>query len=206
MKLIARIGLSVVTVSTLFLTACNSQPAQSAASNAISDTELSYRNVPLEGDATTPELKYVDNAPGSGKKFKRAFQDAPPMIPHTVDGMLPIMRNNNACLGCHLPNVAKSVGATAIPPSHFTNFRPDTKVAKDGSVVKDGKVVANTSDVKVAKFKKLNHLYQGRFNCTQCHAPQADTKPLVANKFQADFKKGGEFKSNLNDDILEGIE
>jgi len=119
---------------------------------------------------------------------------------------LPITKNNNACLGCHMPEVAKSMGATPIPPSHFTNFRPETKL-QNGKVVKDGKVVKNTTDLKIAKFKKLNHLYQGRFNCSQCHAPQANVKPLVANKFTPEYKKpDGAFKSSLNDDILEGLE
>jgi len=27
-----------------------------------------------------------------------------------------------------MPEVAKSMGATPIPPSHFINFRPDTKI------------------------------------------------------------------------------
>jgi len=38
---------------------------------------------------------------------------------------------------------------------------------KDGKVIKEGKVVGedikNTSDIKLAKVKKLNGLYQGRF-------------------------------------------
>jgi cytochrome c-type protein NapB len=59
----------------------------------------------------------------------------------------------------------------------------------------------------LAKVKKLNGLYQGRFNCSQCHAPQANVKPLVENSFTPDFKddklKG---KSNLVDVINEGVD
>ena len=202
MKLITKIGLSsVAVVALLVTTGCNSQPAKK-----IDDKELSYRKSDLLANPTPKGFEYSKAQPGTSKRFKRAFQDAPPMIPHSVDGLLPITKNNNACLGCHMPEVAKSMGATPIPPSHFTNFRPETKL-QNGKVVKDGKVVKNTTDLKIAKFKKLNHLYQGRFNCSQCHAPQANVKPLVANKFTPEYKKpDGAFKSSLNDDILEGLE
>ncbi len=156
------------------------------------------------------EFSYSKDAPGTSKRIERAYMNAPPMIPHSVDGLLPITRENNQCLSCHMPEVAKSMGATPIPPSHFINFRPDTKM-KDGKVIKEGKVVGedikNTSDIKLAKVKKLNGLYQGRFNCSQCHAPQANVKPLVENSFTPDFKddklKG---KSNLVDVINEGVD
>jgi len=201
MKLITKLGFSSIAVAALLaVTGCNAGPTKK-----IDDKELSYRKSDLLANPTPSGFAYSKAQPGSGKKFKRSFQDAPPLIPHSVDGMLPITQNNNACIGCHMPNVAKSVHATPIPPTHFTNYRPDTKVS-NGKIVKEGKVVANTTDVKVAKFKKLNHLYQGRFNCSQCHVPQANIKPLVANKFTPGYKKGGEFKSSLNDDVLEGIE
>jgi len=122
------------------------------------------------------------------------------MIPHSVEGLLPITKNNNACLGCHMPNVAKGVGATPIPPSHFVNFRPQTKIGKNGAVVKEGKAVKNTSDVKVV-IHKQKKLYQGRYNCSQCHAPQANVKPLVKNNFTPDFKDPKlKKKSNLLDE------
>jgi cytochrome c-type protein NapB len=38
----------------------------------------------------------------------------------------------------------------------------------------------------LAKVKKLDHLYQGRFNCTQCHAPQSKTDTVVGNTFESD--------------------
>ncbi|MBD3743435.1 MAG: nitrate reductase cytochrome c-type subunit, partial [Stenotrophomonas sp.] len=31
---------------------------------------------------------------------------------------------------------------------------------------------------------KKGDLYMGRWNCTQCHAPQADVKNLVVNTFK----------------------
>ncbi|NOZ90018.1 MAG: nitrate reductase cytochrome c-type subunit; periplasmic nitrate reductase electron transfer subunit [Epsilonproteobacteria bacterium] len=151
---------------------------------------------------------YSRPAPGSATKFERAFVNAPPMIPHSVEGLLPITQNNNQCLGCHMPDVAKSVGATPIPASHFTNYRPTTKMEGD-KVVKEGKVLGknNTADVVIAKAKKMDKLYQGRFNCSQCHAPQAKVDPVVGNTFQPDFKdaklKG---HSSLADAMNEGVD
>jgi cytochrome c-type protein NapB len=159
------------------------------------------------------KIKYDRPAPGTSTRFERAYVNAPPMIPHSVEGLLPITQDNNQCLGCHMPEAAKGVGATAIPASHFTNYRPTTEL-KDGELVKEGKVVGiegsdmgNVSDIKLAKVKKLDHLYQGRFNCSQCHAPQANVKTAVANTFKSDGLTA-EFKShsNLADMMDDGVE
>jgi len=179
---------------------------------SVSEESLGLRKTNLYTESNTEPVKatYTKAAPGTSKRFDRAYENAPPMIPHSVEGLLPITKSNNACLGCHLPDVAKSMGATPIPPSHFTDFRPQT-VMKGNEVVKEGKVVGkdigNTSDIKLAKYKKLNHLYEGRYNCSQCHAPQAQIKPLVKNTFTPDFTtKDGAKKSHLIDVINEGVD
>ena len=160
-------------------------------------------------DVALPEVKFDAPAPGSGVRYERAFVNAPPMIPHSVEGLLPITKANNACLSCHMPDVAAAAKATPIPASHFTNFRPDTAL-KDGKVIKEGKELGanNTSDVVIAKAKKLKTLYQGRYNCSQCHAPQSNLAPVVDNTFQADFGKDGALKakSNLIDVMNEGVQ
>jgi cytochrome c-type protein NapB len=160
---------------------------------------------PVAGDFSRP-------APGASTKFERAFVNAPPMIPHSVEGLLPITQGNNQCLGCHMPDVAKGVGATAIPKSHFTNYRPET-VLKNGEFVKEGKVVGlksdigNTSDIKIAKAKHTDGLYQGRFNCSQCHAPQAKIDTVVGNTFRSDgLTEELKSHSSLADAMNEGVE
>lgn len=128
--------------------------------------------VPVKADFTKP-------APGMSKKFARSYENAPPLIPHSVDGMLPITKNNNACTSCHMPEVAKSVGATPVPKTHFMDFRSQ---------------------------KMLDHLAQQRFNCSQCHVPQANVQPLVENKFQLDYRNPDEKqRSNLIDTLNEGV-
>ncbi|SFV62558.1 Nitrate reductase cytochrome c550-type subunit [hydrothermal vent metagenome] len=170
----------------------------------VDETVLGLRKTSLFDENVAPQkIKEDRPAPGTAPKFERAYVNAPPMIPHSVEGLLPITQKNNQCLGCHMPDVAKSVGATPIPPSHFTNYRPTT-VLKNGNLVKEGKVVGiakgdmgNVSDIKLAKAKKLNHLYQGRYNCSQCHAPQANVKTAVGNTFKSDGLTD-EFKSHSN--------
>ena len=199
-------------VGLLSLVAIAAVGCASGAGNTVSEESLGLRKTNLysEDKVTPPPVTYTKAAPGTSKKFDRAFENAPPMIPHSVEGLLPIKKGNNACLGCHMPDVAKSMNATPIPPSHFTNYRPVT-VMKGNKVIKEGKVVGkdigNTSDIKLAKAQKLNHLYQGRFNCSQCHAPQANIKPVVKNNFTPEFtRKDGAKKSNLIDVINEGVD
>jgi len=171
----------------------------------VDDVELGLRKSGLSGAVNIPEAKYDRPAPGAAKRFARSYVNAPPLIPHSVDGLLPITAKNNACLGCHMPDVAKSMGATPIPESHFTDFRPSTKI-ENGKIVKDGKAVANATDVKIAKFKKLKKLNPARFNCSQCHVPQANVKPLVGNTFKPEFtSKELMEKSNLLKVIDEGV-
>ena len=194
--------LSIVAVSFLALT------AYAAQNKVISEEELGLRKSALynEDKVAPVDAKFDAAAPGQSKKFERSYVNAPPLIPHSVEGLVPITKNNNQCLSCHMPDVAKSMGATPIPESHFTDFRPDTKLTKDGKIVKDGKVVANTADVKIAKFKKLKKLSPARYNCTQCHVPQANVKPLVKNNFTPDFKDEKlKSKSNLIEVINEGV-
>ncbi len=163
----------------------------------IDETQLSYRNVPLtdEKDVAPPPVEFTKAAPGTAQRFQRSYENAPPMIPHSVEGLLPITKDNNACLGCHLPSVAKSVGATPISPTHFKDF-----------------FAANKE--KLQKFDGASKIHQGkddiapqRFNCSQCHAPQANVKPLVANKFKPEFRNPEtKSKSTLLEQLNEGVQ
>ena len=86
------------------------------------------------------------------------------------------------CVTCHMPDVAKDVGSTPIPKSHLVDFR--TGADLNGT------------------------LAEQRFNCTQCHVPQAQTNPLVKNNFKADFSRFSDANStsNLIDTLNQGAE
>jgi len=174
----------------------------------VSEESLGLRKTDLYSENTTAAEKteYGQAAAGTSQKFDRAFDNAPPMIPHSVEGLLPITRHNNTCIGCHAPAIASSVGATAIPASHFTSFRPVTSIADNGKIVKEGKEVNNTSDFKTVT-KTLDHMNQARFNCSQCHAPQSQGNLLVENNFRPDFQSEDmKHGSSLLDTLNTGVE
>jgi len=215
MKVINKITLGLVAATLLFV-GCNDSatPAKSeVVKPTISEESLSLRKSTLKNEDLTPHgTKYSDTYAGSGHKIKRAFQDAPPMIPHDVTGLIPIKIGDNQCLSCHMPDMASAMGATPIPTSHFTDFRPVTTIAADGKVEKDGHVIKNTSSEKLKnvsiKKTKGGKLYGGRYNCTQCHAPQDTGVLAVPNTFEpAYLDKDGADKSRWTGArMMEGID
>ncbi len=215
MKLATKITLSIVGCSVLFFTGCNESNAapmkQEVVKPTISEESLGLRKVDLysENTVTPDETKYGTNYAGSGHTINRAFQDAPPMIPHDVEGMLPITINNNQCTSCHMPEVAVSMNATPIPSSHFTDFRPKTSLANDGRITKNGTAVDNTSSDKLShvSIKKMSSLSGARFNCSQCHAPQSEGQ-LVENTFTPEFtsKDGAKKSSWSGSKLTEGLD
>lgn len=104
-------------------------------------------------------FEYGKADPGTvGKRVERSYHTAPPMIPHTIQDMLPIRQDFNLCKDCHVqPDLIgkKLTPGTPVPApaSHYTDL-------------------------------KKGELYMGRWNCVQCHAPQAKVKTLVVNTFK----------------------
>ncbi len=182
--------------------------AQAEVKPTITEESLGLRKTDLYTEKSTvaEETKYGTSAAGGSARFERAFDNAPPMIPHDTEGMLPITISDNQCTGCHMPEVAPSMGATPIPASHFASFRPVTTIAADGSVIKEGKKINNTSD-SFTTIHKMDTLNKARFNCSQCHAPQSTGDLLVENTFRPDFQsesmKSG---SSLLDTLNTGVE
>ena len=170
----------------------------------VDETELGMRKAEVytEDNAAPDGTNYHKEAPGTSKKFERAYVNAPPMIPHDISDLGEIDKNNNACLGCHMPEVAKDMGPTPIPKSHFTNFRPHVESDADDNFKSE-------SNDQIIKKDLHGQLWQGRFNCTQCHAPQTQGKLRVESNFKPDYvnKKGQKHqnKSYLIDEIEAGV-
>lgn len=173
-------------------------------SSFVTEESLGLRKTDLYTEDTTTGDKtmYGKEYTGSGYKIKRAFQDAPPMIPHDIEGMLPITINSNQCMDCHNPKSASEMGmgATPVPISHMTNFRPLTTMSADGTIVKNGKKINNTSSdtLEHVTTKSTGEKLSGaRFSCTLCHAPQSTGKLVVGNTFEAVYSdKDGASKSS----------
>jgi cytochrome c-type protein NapB len=202
MKLINKASIVIAFFAILSVGGCSGgSTAQNngVVGDSVSEESLGLRKTNLyveEAETHGAKTSYGESSVGSGYKIDRAFQDAPPMIPHSVDGLIPVTRDNNSCVGCHMPDVAPSVGATAVPVSHLTNFRPTHKF--DGKMFK--KSIDNMKN-EVSIKETGGKLYAGRFNCTQCHAPQSTGALAVENTFEATYTKAdGASKSTWNKD------
>lgn len=149
----------------------------------VSDNEIGLRKTPLNSENLKLEkFSYPSSAAGESKVIERSFENAPPMIPHDVDGLMEITRDYNACLDCHLPSVASLMGATSVPQSHLYNLRSDKQSSSS------------------------NEIDDSRYNCNLCHVPQANAKLVIGNNFKPDFRnKDLKNKSNLLDVINEGV-
>ena len=145
----------------------------------IDDAKFGLRGDLNNDDVKSRNIEWKQAAAGESKLIERSFENAPPMISHDISDFGEITKDNNACLSCHLPDVAAARNATPVPKSHLIKME-------------------NQKDLGGA-------LSQERFNCTQCHAPQADAKPLVKNNFKADFRTAdSKKKSNLIDILNQG--
>lgn len=162
----------------IILAGCN---APSVADNKPKDLGgFRSSDVMDENSVKLLEYQYSTDPAGSAKNIERAFENAPPMIPHDLEGLIPITKDMNMCVTCHMPDVAKDAGATPLPKSHFYSIRNNKDLA--------------------------DKLSDDRFNCTQCHAPQANVTVPFKNNFKPEFRtKDGAERSNLLDILNDGV-
>ena len=142
---------------------------------------------------------YSDIAEDESQSINRSFENAPPLIPHTVKGMMVITKEHNQCLNCHKPEKAKAEDATPMPPTHFTDYRPEI-LEKDGIYkvnAKEGEIVASKTN------KKVN---MAQYNCNQCHVPMTNATVKIKNTFKPVFRSSNsKNRSNLSKNFDEGI-
>ncbi|MEA3477051.1 MAG: nitrate reductase cytochrome c-type subunit [Bacteroidota bacterium] len=142
---------------------------------------------------------YIETEEGESESFNRAFENAPPMIPHKTRGLVPITIDNNLCVRCHMPDKSREIGSTPLPQSHFTAYRPEL-------TEKDGLFQVDAEENEVVMEDLDGKLSAAMFNCTMCHAPQAEVTVDIENLFTPAFRKSnGKSKSNLSDVIDEGV-
>ncbi|MBS9778689.1 MAG: nitrate reductase cytochrome c-type subunit [Campylobacteraceae bacterium] len=191
--------LSAMVVSAMFSLAC-------ADTKVITEEELGYRNSNLYEENLTIKgnVDYSKKEPGESTRIARSYENAPPLIPHSVKDYLPIKKDMNMCIECHAPAVAKDVGAIPTPKSHLVSYRPVTQY-KDGVLKKEGKEYKNTADIQTTAHDRKG-ISMDRFNCSLCHVPQSNNAPLVKNEFEAEFRSKKDMNSsNLADILNEGV-
>lgn len=134
--------------------------ATSQTAKPVADNEIGLSKTSVFEDPSPSVFEYPKTEPSAAISLPRAWNSAPAQIPHKIEEFLPIKTNKNMCIVCHdKPGMmGKKVKgiATAMPESHY--------------------------DKVDARWERSN----ARFNCTACHAPQANVNDLVGNTFKAD--------------------
>ena len=155
MKVI-RWPLALILVTVLAVFACTRVETQTEVTTKMQTTAQTTEEKPTHsgvGLATgEPGMNiYPAGDPGETAVLDRPYETAPPLVPHTIEG-LTINRAANDCLDCHLEGDELDEGhvATKVPPSHFVN-------KYTGAEAKNG--VTGT-----------------RYLCLQCHVPQAEAE------------------------------
>lgn len=105
--------------------------------------------------AETAKPAPMVNPDNSDVRRSRNYAMQPPVVPHKIEGYQ-VDRNANRCMMCHARTRTQESQAPMISVSHF--------MSRDGNF--------------------LAELSPRRYFCLQCHVPQANLEPLVANKFK----------------------
>ncbi len=178
----------------VFSVSCNQKKEKSIDENTLGIIDADVKS---EDTNLKEKAKFSDAQPGTAEVFNRAFENAPPLIPHTVEGFLPIKIENNICLSCHMPDKVEESGAVEIPKMHFTILRP-------ALYEKNGVYYFADKDTLVREeTDKLNNAF---FNCTQCHVPQAKIRVDIKNLFTPEFREEfGLEKSTLEKQFEDGL-
>ncbi len=123
------------------------------------DTEIGLSKASVF-DTPSPEA-VVENTRelGESELIPRAHTEAPPVIPHGVTDLLPIRRDENMCVDCHMTDEKTEGGPTPIPASHYIDLR--------NAPTEQREIIAGA-----------------RFVCVTCHMERTEAAPLVTNRFK----------------------
>lgn len=144
--------------------------------DSVTDKEIGLSKTSVFDTTAPSAFDYGGAAPGAGNELlPKSYDDAPPQIPHSVVGLMPVTAKSNICIGCHVQpdNVGKEVAKgipIPVPASHY-------------NAPAFGKPAAGLAPTASKK------LSGSRFVCTQCHAPQAKVDPLVQSNFDTAMVK-----------------
>ena len=150
--------MSKTVLLSVMLASLLSLPAGAVEDQAIPDFDLGLFKASVFDNPAPPVIRYDAGRPGTNKVLATSYDTAPPMIPHSIKGKVPITRRSNRCMSCHdqpdmIGEKLRRGMAVPIPASHYVDVKED-------------------------------ELDMHRWNCTQCHRPQADVKDLVQSTFE----------------------
>ena len=131
---------------------------------AVTDDELGLSKTSVFSTPDPIVAGSTAKEPGENETLGAYFSGSPPAIPHDISDLVPIKIGENSCVECHdlrdqIGEELASGDPTPMPVSHYTDLRrkPDEVTTK---------------------------VIGARFVCTQCHVPQSDAAPLVANTYR----------------------
>ena len=161
-----------VTMFTLFaaLTLISSCDSQKTAGNQVCDESMSLRtDCVFKTPKALAAPVFSQTMPGESTKIARAYVTAPPLIPHSIEGIT-VDATMNGCLMCH--NGAME-GAPSVPKSHKTEAVVKYSQSQKPQVTQVKSFVTSKGEIDL-----------GRYVCLTCHVPKAgNLKPLVINQF-----------------------
>ena len=118
------------------------------ADSQIGLSKVSVFDVPAPGPVNEQEID-----PDDAVSIGAAYEGAPPLIPHAIGDLLPIVMEGNDCLDCH-----DDGDATPLSPAHYT-------------------------DLRSAPDEVRPEIAGARFVCVSCHVSQTTAPELIENDF-----------------------
>lgn len=112
-------------------------------------------------EVPTPPVAAVNSSdPGDLPLVPRAFDTAPPRVPHAVLDFMPIRRDENWCVDCHMSDwrAPQEGEPTPIPASHYV-------------------------DLRIGSGEIGDRIVGARWVCVSCHVAVTDAPLLVENTF-----------------------
>jgi cytochrome c-type protein NapB len=134
---------------------------------------LAFRDAAIESVSEQELATYPEVDAGDAEKLSRTFPDAPPLIPHTTEDMLPITLEDNECLECHDPENAISPGDVPLPKTHFRH-----PVLGEGA---DDNPMAWV----VTGYETRDEINGARYGCMMCHGVRSGNARVIQSTFEA---------------------
>jgi cytochrome c-type protein NapB len=133
-------------------------PGLAGGGEGIPDSQIGLSKVSVFDDPAPEAVLWNLSDPGDRPTVPAPFPEAPPVVPHRIDDVLPITFDTNECIDCHAVETKEEGEPTPIPVSHYTDLRytPD---------------------------QKGDEVTGARFNCVSCHVTLDDNKEIVENFF-----------------------
>jgi cytochrome c-type protein NapB len=133
-----------------------------AYSEAIDELNMGLSKTSVFDTPTPTAATYSDAKPGKNEWLPRAWEGAPPQIPHRTEMYLPVVVADNQCLDCH------------DKPKYIDKPKNMDRTIKNKSPMSRPHYTDKTLETVAGAY----------FNCTQCHVPQSNAAPLVDSTFR----------------------